>query len=151
MILIHVDTKIGERKIRNVLKHFDVNEILQAVGNRQLRWIDKNFRAGGIERRWPPLSPRTIARRRLGSSRPLMDTGRLRMSFTRRPHRPSDAIFTRRGTTVTIGTNVEYAVYHEEGRGHLPQRKMLPSKRVAQRLAREVLSAVVKEAARGAG
>lgn len=70
---------------------------------------------------WKPLAPATIARRRKGSSTPLLDTGRLRNSITRR--------VLAGGNGVEIGSNVIYAAIHNfggrAGRGHktvIPQR-----------------------------
>lgn len=55
---------------------------------------------------WRPLSPRTVARRRKGSSKPLLDTGRLRNSITYR---------LLGSTGVEIGSNTAYAAIHQFG------------------------------------
>lgn len=55
---------------------------------------------------WRPLSPRTVARRRKGSSKPLLDTGRMRNSITYRLIG---------STGVEIGTNTVYAAIHQFG------------------------------------
>lgn len=55
---------------------------------------------------WAPLSPVTIARRRQGSSQPLMDTGRLRNSITFAEEGPN---------AVVVGSNVRYARMQQQG------------------------------------
>src|SRR5574341_1107956 len=54
---------------------------------------------------WAPLAPSTIARRRRGSSKPLVDTGRLRNSIT------AVAL----NDTLRVGTNVIYAGIQQFG------------------------------------
>lgn len=65
---------------------------------------------------WAPLSPRTIARRRKKSSRPLLDTGRLRASLA----------VTHDANGVYVSTPVVYAGTHNFGHGPVPQRQFLP-------------------------
>jgi phage gpG-like protein len=79
--------------------------LLELIANKQLAWIDDNFRQSGIERRWAPLRPNTLAQRRGGSRLPLMDTGRLRGSFSR-------AI---EGNTAWVGTRDRRAPWHQGG------------------------------------
>ena len=55
---------------------------------------------------WAPLSPATIARRRQGSSKPLLDTGRLRNSIT---------YATEGQNAVVVGTNVRYGRMQQQG------------------------------------
>jgi phage virion morphogenesis protein len=54
---------------------------------------------------WKPLAASTIRRRRKGSSKPLLDTGRLRNSVSYRLI----------GNGVEVGSNVEYAAIHQFG------------------------------------
>jgi len=54
---------------------------------------------------WQKLKASTIARRRKGSSQPLLDTGRLRNSIS----------FRLIGNGVEVGTNVRYAAIHQFG------------------------------------
>lgn len=56
---------------------------------------------------WTPLRPSTVEMRRKGSSRPLQDTGGLRASYLAQPKVGADY--------VEVGSNKEYASYHEEG------------------------------------
>jgi phage gpG-like protein len=55
---------------------------------------------------WRPLARSTVARRRKGSSQPLLDTGRLRSSISYR---------LLGSTGVEVGTNVRYAAIHQFG------------------------------------
>lgn len=55
--------------------------------------------------RWAPLSARTVAKRRRGSDKPLVDTEILRNSVTT----------TARGVVLSFGTNVLYARPHQMG------------------------------------
>lgn len=64
---------------------------------------------------WHPLSPETVQRK--GSDRILEDTGRLRQSIAWR-------LIGR--DAVAVGTNVEYAPYHQSGTHAIPRRPFLP-------------------------
>jgi phage gpG-like protein len=74
---------------------------------------------------WEPLAESTVARRRLGSSTPLVDTGRLRASMFARAT----------PTGLAFGTNVEYAAPHQIGNdaGRPPRRAFLPAESVGGR------------------
>jgi phage gpG-like protein len=141
-------------------------KLLTAIGLRQLKWIADNFRAAGLEEKWPPLAPSTVLGRRRGSSEILQDTGTLRASFTARI----------RERSVVVGTNVFYAEFHEKGtkpyvitvrskkvlankraglffgkrvdHPGLPRRPMLPRTPTGERLAREVIEAALERARR---
>ena len=65
---------------------------------------------------WPPLAESTIARRRKRSSRPLLDTGRLRNSLA----------ITHDANGVYVATPVVYAAAHNYGYRAIPQRQFLP-------------------------
>lgn len=65
---------------------------------------------------WAPLAPRTVARRRKRSARPLLDTGRLRNSIA----------ITSDADGVYLSTPVRYAATHQYGRGAIPARPFLP-------------------------
>lgn len=72
---------------------------------------------------WPALSPRYAdwKRRRVGNKPILEFTGRLRRSLTRRPF--GQEFISR--DTLTVGTDVPYARYHQRGTGRLPRRPPL--------------------------
>ena len=56
-------------------------EVHRRIGVVFVAWGERNFRAGGLERKWPPLKPSTVFGRRKKSSLPLQDTGKLRETF----------------------------------------------------------------------
>lgn len=85
---------------------------LMAIGLRLMGWVDQHFR-NPVNPTWAPLRPSTIAGRRKGGggAKPLQDTGRLRMSWTRaagNPHIFGDH-------TVQVTSNVAYAPFHQFG------------------------------------
>ena len=164
---VKFDARDAQRRLARLGTRLKSEDILEGVANRVLAWVDENFRRRGIERPWRPLSPNTIAARRKGSSAPLQDTGRLKQSFT---------ITRRAPRLIEVGTNVTYAEFHEEGTDPytirprrasvlrfttadgvrfarsvrhpgLPQRKMLPTTREANRLAKVLLEARMAAAA----
>lgn len=153
---------------------FQMQNLLRAIGARQLKWINDNFKVGGLlgQRRWPPLSPNTRAKPRRGgsSSRPLQDTGGLRQSFTQKIVGLD---------TVAVGTTDQVAKWHEKGtRGPyiirprpgrralkfmmatgwtirksvqhpgIPARPMLPDIRTAEELAKGVVNAALEQVSR---
>lgn len=73
------------------------------------------FSYGGAEGQWKPLSPRTIERK--GSSKILIDTGRLRADATS----PSNQTMGMNQVRLFVPT--EYAHWHQYGGGRTPQRK----------------------------
>lgn len=73
----------------------------------------KNFREQGRPRKWSPLSPFTILKRRKGSSRILEDTGRLRMSVISRL--AAGNVFSLSSNTLVMGTRLYYAPFLQFG------------------------------------
>lgn len=69
---------------------------------------------------WRPLAPSTIARRRKGSAKPLIDTGLLRKSVSVRGEKQAVAF----GVT---GAAASYAAYHQFGGTKIPRRAFLPT------------------------
>jgi len=172
---IEVDLSDVTKRFDRAARGIDNSLVLAAVGKRLLRWVDDNFRQSGIERRWAPLKPSTIAGRRKGSSKPLLDTGQMRRTFVMRVV----------GNAVLVGSQSEIASYHHHGtkpyvirpkRGQflkfkgaggqnvfvrevhhpgLPARPLLPTKSLATSLAVEaadrfVSAKIEKELGRGA-
>lgn len=110
----------------------DPSPVLYTIGQRLLGWVGQNFRAGGLEKPWAPLSPNTVAGRRAGglkksqgtvrfrgrnvvgaavamaSAKPLQDTGRLRQSFVSK-------VFNLGAPYVEVGTQNQIAAFHEFG------------------------------------
>lgn len=168
-----VDASLAKLKVEALRASINEQVLLRTVGLRVMGWVAQNFRQGGIERKWQPLSANTIAARRRNSDRPLQDTGRLRMSFTESANNPKIT-----ANTVYITSNVKYAPYHEFGTrpytitpknkkflafktasgmrfakkvNHpgIPQRKMLPSLPLARQLATTTIKAAILKRARG--
>lgn len=113
---------------------------------------------------WAPLRPSTISFRRKGSSKPLQDTGGLRASYLAQPKVNSNS--------VEVGSNKQYASFHEDGtqpytivpktkkvlaaqgpggwvvfgkivhHPGLPARPVLPSLSIAERLALEEIESM---------
>ena len=81
MIEVHVDAADAVRRLTALGAAVDGRVMMDLVGQRVVAWIDQNFRAGGLERPWAPLSPNTVAARRkgrgAGTAQPLRDTGRM--------------------------------------------------------------------------
>jgi len=76
------------------------------LGAAVLAWIGSNFEtSGGLVGGWTPLRPFTVFGRRMGSDRPLQNTGKLRQSFT--------AKVTANG--LTVGSNLSIAKYQNFG------------------------------------
>jgi len=120
------------RQLKALQGQFDADEMYPVVGQRLLNWIGQNFRRGGIETRWPRLSPNTIAGRRAGNikasqgatkfrgrrvvgtaialsgAKPLQDTGRLKQSFTSKMRNLGKKF-------VEVGTDNQIAEFHEKG------------------------------------
>lgn len=103
------------------------SDALDEAGREMVDRIEQSFDRGrdALGRPWTPLSPETI--RRKGNDTILVDSGDLRDSFEYAVD--DDAL------RLSVGTNVEYAVYHEFGvpsRG-LPARPiLLPALRWAE-------------------
>lgn len=166
---IIIDASALFAKIRAIQRDARPEPYMRAIGLRLMGWVDANFKAEGIEVKWPKLSPNTIAGRRKASAAVLQDTGRLRMSWTRAAGNPHII-----GDLVRITSNVRYAEYHEFGTGPyvikpkkpggrlafkavggmrfatkvnhpgLPKRQMTPSEQTARRLATQTLNAAIE-------
>lgn len=121
------------RRIKNKRSMF------KRIGILLLNAVSENFETESHEgERWEMLSATTVARRRLGTSKILQDTGRLRGSFVQEAT----------NREVRVGSPIEYAPIHEEGEGNVPQRKMLPSKKLALSISVDVAGNFIKEGIR---
>jgi phage gpG-like protein len=98
-----------ERQLAAVGDATVMSELHDRIATRVLAWVVANVRAGGLERRWAPLSPNTLyARRQSGKGKgaqPLMDTTQMMQSLNKK----ADA----RQATVGFGSKV--AVFHQWG------------------------------------
>jgi phage gpG-like protein len=144
--LAGIALKIDKRVLDERLKRLGVNvtprKYLKLVGEAWRGEIDRTFkREGRRGEQWKPLDPKTIKRRRKGSSRILQDTGTLRGSFSQATAQRS----------VRVGTNVFYAEYHEEGttsklgNPHIPKRQMIPTEETALDIADKIGKAWVRK------
>jgi len=178
---ITIDIRQARKAIRAMQDGTRGAGLTKLIGQRLLEWIGENFSKAGAERAWPPLAPNTIAARRKGkgggTDKPLRDTGTLSQSFLPGARgnvlRSDDA-------QATVGSNIRYASYHETGtdpytirpiRGRflvfettegrvrarvvhhpgIPQRKILPSVRLGERLAMQVIEGVIRRKMQAAG
>lgn len=88
--------------------------------------LSQNFRQEGVPDKWAPLKPSTLRRRRQGRNRSnpqariLRDTGLLyrAVSSPGGPH----SILSISEKSMTIGTSLRYARFHQSGTRHMPAR-----------------------------
>lgn len=125
------------RKLARQIKN--KRPMFKRIGVKLLNAISDNFQTESHEGdKWERLSPTTVVRRRLGSDRILQDTGRLRGSFVQEAT----------SNEVRVGSPIEYAPIHEDGKGNVPERKMLPSRELALSVSVDVAGNFIKESIR---
>lgn len=100
----------------------DLTELMTVLAGRVVRIVDRKFQKSGPG--WVPLSERTLKQRRAGSSKPLLDTGRLRASAV---GRGEGSLYAVDSQSLTVGTNLGYAATHQFGRGRIPARPYIPT------------------------
>lgn len=61
-----------------------------------------------------------------------------------------DKVFSLLGNGVIVGTNVEYASYHQEGTQHIPARPFLPTREIPEKWSQEWLDVGLEAVAEGA-
>lgn len=171
-IQVVIDDKGARRILKAAAASVGSKRLLDAIGERHLKAVNDNFRKGGVEKKWAPLTENTKAARKRGGDKPLQDTGRLRQSF--------DYKTSLSGHRVIVGTRSRIASYHQDGtkpylipKGKpkllafvtvggltfatrvkhpgLPARPMLPSTKLAKKLAIAVAEAVIKRDIKKAG
>lgn len=131
--MIGIDARIEVSKALAALENFQSDlapiSLYRLVGQRLLKWVNDNFQAEGLEKKWPALSPNTIAARRAGKikkgqgavkyrgrmvvgsagalsgAKALQDTGRLKQSFYSQAY----------DDMVRVGTQSVIAEYHHFG------------------------------------
>lgn len=139
----------GTKKLQNKFRKLAASiknrkPLFNRIGVQLLNAISENFQQQGHEGTpWAPLSQRTIAGRRnknKSSIKILEDTGELRRSFA---SEATDA-------QVRVGTKKIYAPPHEYGYKNIPERRMLPSKKMGLQLAVDVVDNYIKEKSREA-
>lgn len=103
------------------------------------RWVQRNFKTeGGKVQGWEPFA--AGGRKKKGkpldtTAQLLQDEGILRASFLPFANRRNAG----------IGSDLPYAEPHEEGWGHLPQRRMLPKEREVQADIVDIFEAFVQK------
>lgn len=162
---IKIDISKAVAKLNKAGISLDPKRLLGLVGQRQLKWVNDNFKAEGLEIKWKPLSPNTVAGRRKGSSAVLQDTGRLRQSFVAKPT----------GTDrIVVGSSLALANIHHRGskpytirpvskkalmfmtpsgpafaqvvrHPGIPRRPLIPSVALIRKLAVQTLDGVIKK------
>ena len=150
-----------------LLKAVGPSVVLNVIGDRLLYWTDENFQKEGAEESWPKLSPNTIASRRKASSKPLQDTGNLKRSFKKEVFSSSVDVGTRNwlarihhegvpaskfagkliprnkkalAFATAGGPVVVRAVKNHPG---IPRRPLLPTQRLAEKLASKTAQAML--------
>lgn len=148
-VTFRVDAHDVVRAARAAGRLLEPRDILRGVGEEQLKWVVKNFEAEGLEGRWKPLSPTTLARRRKGrgsgpTAKILQDTRRLLMSFNKGATGNVDRLSR---NTVEVGSSLVYARAHDQGvpARNLPARPILPSKAKGEEINREYLRALERK------
>ncbi len=168
---IRIDSSEVIRKLRRLSKAINTRQLLEAIGDRHLRWVNLNFRKAGAEAPHKPMSINTIFLRPKRSSRSHFSSryrSRLEQSFNKK-------IFGDR--QVVVGTEDAFAPIHHFGAGPytivgkgsnllsfrtargfvrtrsvrhpaIPSRHLLPSQKVGADLALKVVNAAVNKAAR---
>ena len=167
---INVNATKVKRNLNGFLQDIKPSQLLNAVGDRHLKWVNDNFKGEGIETKWKKLSANTVAGRRKKSNKILQDTGRLKQSFVKKL----------RSSSVEVGTQDKRAKWHHEGTDKfdipvgkkgllrfvtadgiaftqktikhpgLPKRPLLPTVPTGEKLARSVMNAALERAAQRA-
>ena len=174
-IKITVDeSRKARRKLKRLRRLINVHELLQAIGNRHVKWMDENLKRAGLEFRHKAMAKSTIAVRPIRSS-PHHFSSRFRSRLSQ-----SMAVRVLGKRAVVASINDEFAEIHNKGTGPytirprsgggvlrfrsaqgivfakkvqhpgIPKRLLLPTKRTAERLAQAVVEASLKAAVRKA-
>lgn len=130
--LATIQRRMRQRSIR--MKNMRPANLAAATEIR--KWVDKNFQAQGSlhddpRLKWKELSQSTIKARRKGKkpgNKILQDTGRLKNSFE----------ISANDRFGTVKNRVNYSVVHEEGTRKIPQRKIFPEIKQAEKIVRPV-------------
>jgi len=141
-------------------------EMHRRIGIELVKWGQRNFKASGLEHKWKPLKRSTVAARRKGSSKPLQDTGRLRQSFL---HFRATESMVRWGSPMKIASYAHFGTKAHEIKAKkklflkftgvsgkpvfrksvkhpgTPPRPLLPSNRLADRIAKTTIDGYIKE------
>lgn len=126
---LNIDYEIDLGPVREMLNRVgginDFTEPLDYCAQHMVRSVDLNFAFNGRPTKWQPLAPSTVARKeamgRSGNNILVFD-GHLRNSFQQGKEGNIHEISPNQ---VVIGTNIEYAHFHQEGHAAKSDR-MLP-------------------------
>jgi len=172
--LVTFDTTGFKSKMKRLEKTIEPRLVMREIGLEVLAWIDKNFEDEGTESKWPKLRPKTT-KGKSGDSKALQRTGDLKDSLTK----PNRAILQISDRTITIGSLSKKAQIHHGGAdipplkpknaralrfqseegivyrvstkgARIPQRKLLPSRKVVREIGQKVINRKLKEATAGA-
>jgi hypothetical protein len=101
--------------------HAHTNELLKSYAHESGRRIIEEIHRviGTYEYGWTPLKPQTIARKETGDS-PLLETGKLKASYTYRVFKIRDGYRVRVSSTMP-----QVAFAHEFGTSHVPPRPVI--------------------------
>jgi len=167
-ISITLNSADARRKIARLINLIDVGELLQAIGNRHVKWMVENLRVAGLDAKHQEMAASTIAARPHRTSSSHFSSryrSRLQQSFVARVLGRS---------AVSAGTEDEYAPYHHLGTGPytirprgkgflrftgsdgkpvftkqvnhpgIPSRPLIPTKMTAERLAHDILDGAIR-------
>ena len=171
---IKIDSKEAQRKLKILVNLLDPKELLHAIGNRHIKWMNDNLRQAGLEKKHTPMAKSTIA------ARPKRTSNRHFSSHYQSVLSQSMVVKLIGTKAVVAGTEDEFAEWHHDGtqpytitpkskkllrfvtdsgvvfarKVHhpgIPARPLLPTKQTAERLALNVLNAAYKAKTRQAG
>jgi phage gpG-like protein len=130
-----------ERKFFNLSRKVkDRRPLNLMLGTEAFKWIQRNFqldgKLAGDGRAWTPLKPATIAwKRKRGYRQILRNTGLLRNAW--------DIVATNKESKVV--SRATYASAHDEGTKNIPQRKLIPTSKQFEPIAKKVTVEWMKE------
>ena len=110
---VNIDIKIEDKEVKELLSRIqtkakNLRPVMSIIGEIVQTSIQRNFEAGGRPKKWKPLSPATIARRKEQGRWPgkiLAIRGGLFRSIT----------YQAKNDRVEIGANIKYAALHHFG------------------------------------
>lgn len=132
---ISIDLTGVQIKLQRAGAALNPQAMLKVMAQRLVAYIAEQFESDG-QGRWAPLAESTVAKRRLGSNRPLQNTGEYRKSWTgqRAPNDPP--VDTDDRSYVRVGTEMhpiaEWMEYGTPPRFIAAQNKMVLAARLAQ-------------------
>lgn len=146
---IRVDATLAIAKLGRVRAILAVRDILETIGQSQLRWTGLNLEQAGTVaggHPWQRMAPLTIARRPLRRS-----VYHFSSPYQTLLQQSMVAEVDEATASVSIGTNARYAAEHhfgaKRGRWVLPARKLLPDEIQARKSALEVVQAIIRQLA----